>query len=74
MGIDCATGDTYCSEGAHLSLESIYAAEPVIDLSIQPLKRADYDGSQGKLIVTLDPAGLVAVLEEQAKQDQEKSK
>ncbi|HEX8203253.1 MAG TPA: elongation factor G [Isosphaeraceae bacterium] len=43
MGIDCATGDTYCSEGANLSLESIYAAEPVIDLSIHPAKRADYD-------------------------------
>jgi elongation factor G len=43
MGIECATGDTYCSEGANLSLESIYAAEPVIDLSISPNKRADYD-------------------------------
>jgi len=43
MGLECATGDTYCSEGANLSLESIYAAEPVIDLSIQPVKRADYD-------------------------------
>ena len=43
MGIECATGDTYCSEGTDLSLESIYAAEPVIDLSIQPFKRADYD-------------------------------
>ena len=35
-GWNCATGDTYCSEGTDLSLESIYAAEPVIDLSIQP--------------------------------------
>ena len=26
--------------------------------------RADYDGGQGKLVLTLDPAGLVAVLEE----------
>ncbi len=43
MGVECATGDTYCSEGTDLSLESIYAAEPVIDLSIQPQKRADYD-------------------------------
>jgi elongation factor G len=43
MGIECATGDTYCAEGTDLSLESIYAAEPVIDLSIQPNKRADYD-------------------------------
>ena len=43
MGIECATGDTYCSEGTDFSLESIFAAEPVIDLSIQPVKRADYD-------------------------------
>ncbi|WP_337175208.1 elongation factor G [Paludisphaera sp.] len=43
MGLECATGDTYCAEGSNLSLESIYAAEPVIDLSIQPHKRGDYD-------------------------------
>ncbi|HEV3122362.1 MAG TPA: elongation factor G [Isosphaeraceae bacterium] len=43
MGIDCATGDTYCAEEVNLSLESIYAAEPVVDLSISPVKRADYD-------------------------------
>jgi elongation factor G len=43
MGIECATGDTYCAEGVNLSLESIYAAEPVVDLSISPVKRADYD-------------------------------
>jgi elongation factor G len=43
MGLECATGDTYCAEGTNVSLESIYAAEPVIDLSIVPAKRADYD-------------------------------
>jgi elongation factor G len=43
MGIEPATGDTYCEEGTNLSLESIYAAEPVIDLAITPNKRADYD-------------------------------
>jgi elongation factor G len=43
MGIDCATGDTFCSEDVNFSLESIYAAEPVVDLSISPAKRADYD-------------------------------
>lgn len=43
MGLECATGDTYCAEGTNVSLESIFAAEPVIDLSIQPVKRADYD-------------------------------
>ena len=43
MGIECATGDTYCDEGTNYSLESIYAAEPVIDLAISPNKRADTD-------------------------------
>jgi elongation factor G len=43
MGIECATGDTYCDEGVNYSLESIYAAEPVIDLAINPVKRADQD-------------------------------
>ena len=43
MGIECATGDTYCDEGYNYSLESIFAAEPVIDLAIAPTKRADQD-------------------------------
>lgn len=43
MGIEPATGDTYCEEGTNVSLESIYAAEPVIDLAINPNKRVDQD-------------------------------
>ena len=43
MGIEPATGDTYCEEGVNVSLESIYAAEPVIDLAISPIKRVDQD-------------------------------
>ena len=43
MGIEPATGDTYCEEGTNVSLESIFAAEPVIDLAISPNKRADLD-------------------------------
>ena len=43
MGIEPATGDTYCEEGTNVSLESIYAAEPVIDLAIIPNKRVDQD-------------------------------
>jgi elongation factor G len=43
MGIEPATGDTYCDESVNLSLESIYAPEPVIDLAINPAKRADQD-------------------------------
>ncbi len=36
--------------------------------------RVDYDGAQGKLALTLDPAGLAAVVEEQTKQDEEAAK
>ncbi len=43
MGIEPATGDTYCDEGTNYSLESIYAADPVIDLAINPTKRGDAD-------------------------------
>ncbi len=43
MGVDCATGDTYCQEGLNYSLESIFAAAPVIDLSIAAIKQQDAD-------------------------------
>jgi elongation factor G len=43
MGIDCASGDTYCSEDVNLSLESIYVPEPVISLAIVASKRQDTD-------------------------------
>ncbi len=42
MGIDCASGDTYCSEPKFCNLENIFVAEPVIKMSINPLSR---DGS-----------------------------
>ncbi len=43
MGIDCASGDTYCSPSINFSLESIHAMEPVISLAIRPAKNADRD-------------------------------
>jgi elongation factor G len=43
VGIDCASGDTYCSPKTNCSLESIYAPEPVISLAVEPLKSADRD-------------------------------
>jgi elongation factor G len=43
MGIDCASGDTYCSEDVNLSLESIYVPDPVISLAIAAAKRQDTD-------------------------------
>ncbi len=43
MGVDCASGDTFCDASISYSLESIHAAEPVISLAIRPLKSADRD-------------------------------
>lgn len=41
VGIDCASGDTYCGGELRYSLESIYVPEPVISLAVSPEKRAD---------------------------------
>ena len=43
MGIDCASGDTYCDEANFLSLENIFVADPVIKMSINPLSRDNAD-------------------------------
>ncbi|MGI9455529.1 MAG: elongation factor G [Aeoliella sp.] len=43
MGIDCASGDTYCSEPNFCSLENIFVADPVIKMSINPLSRDNAD-------------------------------
>jgi elongation factor G len=43
MGIDCASGDTFASEPKHCVLESMYIAEPVIKMAINPAKREGSD-------------------------------
>jgi elongation factor G len=43
VGADCASGDTFCGEGANYSLESIFVADAVISLSITPASSADQD-------------------------------
>nr|KAG5701433.1 hypothetical protein BaRGS_032765 [Batillaria attramentaria] len=44
FGIDCASGDTFVTKGnLHLSMESMYVPEPVISMSIKPLKSGDLD-------------------------------
>ncbi len=43
VGLDCASGDTFCGPGADYALESIFVPEPVIKLSIEPLKREGSD-------------------------------
>jgi len=43
VGVDCASGDTFCGAGIRCALESIHVAEPVIRLSVEPLKRDGAD-------------------------------
>ena len=43
IGVDCATGDTFCDEELNYALESIHTPEPVISLAIQPVNNKDRD-------------------------------
>ncbi len=43
VGVDCASGDTFCGDGIRVALENIYVADPVIRLSVEPAKRDDAD-------------------------------
>ena len=43
IGVDCASGDTFCSEGVNLSLESMYVAQPVISLAVNCTDNAAVD-------------------------------
>jgi len=43
VGVDCASGDTFCSEGTNLSLEGMFVPEPVVTLSVTPKKQDDVD-------------------------------
>lgn len=43
VGIDCASGDTFCGEGVNYSLENIFVPDPVIRLSIEPAQRDGAD-------------------------------
>jgi len=44
IGVDCATGDTFCNDKLNYSLESIYTPDPVISLAISPrAKTGDRD-------------------------------
>jgi elongation factor G len=43
VGVDCASGDTFCGNGIDVALESIFVPEPVLRLSIEPLKRDGAD-------------------------------
>ncbi|MEH2039110.1 elongation factor G [Nostoc sp.] len=43
LGVDCASGDTFCSGEPLLSLEKMFVPEPVITLAITPKKQEDSD-------------------------------
>ena len=41
VGVDCASGDTYCDENLNFTMESMYVADPVIELALKPEKQED---------------------------------
>jgi elongation factor G len=43
VGIDCASGDTYCGGDLAYALESIFVPDAVISLAVSPEKRGDGD-------------------------------
>ncbi|MCA9026185.1 MAG: elongation factor G [Planctomycetaceae bacterium] len=43
VGVDCASGDTFCGGNVEYSLENIFVPEPVIRLSVEPLARDGAD-------------------------------
>jgi elongation factor G len=43
MGLECASGDTYAAEPKYGTLESMFVAEPVIKMSINPISRDGMD-------------------------------
>ncbi|MDH5561580.1 MAG: elongation factor G [Deltaproteobacteria bacterium] len=49
IGVDCASGDTFCDDKIKVSLESMFIANPVISLAISP-KDNDAATKMGKAI------------------------
>jgi len=43
LGIDSASGDTYCSQYPYCTLESMFVPEPVIKVAVAPAKREGAD-------------------------------
>ena len=41
VGVECASGDTYCDEAVNVAMESIFVPEPVIELALKPEKQDD---------------------------------
>lgn len=43
IGVDCASGDTFCGEGINVSLEAMFVPDPVITLAVTPKQKEDSD-------------------------------
>jgi len=43
FGVECASGDTFCSPGLNLAMTAIYVPEPVISLAIEPVDKGAAD-------------------------------
>jgi elongation factor G len=43
LGVECASGDTLCSIGTHVTLEGIYVPDPVMTIAITPKSQTDLD-------------------------------
>jgi elongation factor G len=43
LGVDCASGDTYCSQPKHCTLQNMFVPEPVIRMAIAPMTRDGAD-------------------------------
>jgi len=43
FGIDCASGDTFCSSDINVSMTSMFVPEPVISLAIEPVDKKAAD-------------------------------
>ena len=41
IGVDCASGDTYCEDGLNVTMESMFVPDPVIELALKPEKQED---------------------------------
>lgn len=43
LGVDCASGDTFCSDKEYVTLQNMFVPEPVINVAIAPTKREGVD-------------------------------
>ena len=66
MGVDCASGDTFCDTPKYCVLESMYIADPVINMAITPTNRDGLDrlGKALQRFIKEDPTFRVSTDDE----------